>query len=1171
MYNLNMTMTFRSFIVGATFIAGALLITPSAQAATITVCAVGCDYTTLNDAISADVPGQDTYLLDTGYTYVFPPESNFISLPDDTILTCSPGVVFGDDLGGTANINPGNNTLIQECTFENTQFDATGKSLVSWVDNVFSENTYTSITLTESDGFTIANNTNLNHLQIQNADNGFVASNEFNCRFSSNCITLATAGGGPFDYTDPADVPNDIVFSNNVITNYNTITGGDFVYFAVGLDIEFTNNTLQSVETMNSFITMFTVQNVHATISGNYFFYPPKEPLSNNGTWGLNVRVADGDTTIEVENNSFIGNPDLDTISGDACLGVFDDENDPSLKQVTIIYRYNLCYNANPNVNDNGISLGYGLATVNVNLTDAYNGFYQVDNLINDSNGVYTDLDPTTIQVDPVFRTENANPNDDYHLVPMSRYLDIDGSRDIGAFSSARISTYLIDDDCVVDYLSCHSQFTTTIANVVKSGDDIEVAAGNYAGLAIEGPLTDITLTGAGDATIFDGALNFQSALSLEQVTSSQFSSLRLINSTDTSVITYPATLPILSFGGNDYDDSDVFGGPPSGVYFIPDLACNAELITADGDIVSIDGASNINAGLADVGGSYVTLLFHDLVADNLVDAQNNLCGGIVPFTHFIEDMFVANGDGTYTYNATNLTNQGITLAAGMTFPPSIGQTIARGYFAGLRLDNSNNNHFTGLTIDNNDLGISLIYGSASNTLETLIITNSNAHDVISATVGANDLLDPSFDRTTSEIEEGTVRVRYRSIVEVTDALFNPLQDVLVDFVSQNGLTNVSATTDVSGATPIVDSVAYLMTTSSISLTNGGYNLFTITANATGTYATTSTPALLNGVSIFQLIMTLAPVVVPVPPPSGGGGLPSIDPRTGLYQNYTSTPIAPLPNVKNVHQLVKLKDDGNTTTQHDSTVYYLGADGKRHAFPNPSVYGSWYCDFSQILIVSESELASYQLGKNVTYRPGLRLVKFPTNPRVYVVQGGRMLRPIQDEGTAITLFGSNWAKRVSDIEDTFYNDYLFGEVITSMTDKAFLDITPSYPSAEMSIFGYQDIIVSGVSSTCTHTPPQSVSTSASIITWPFATIPVSFTFNVDLSPSSSASTDIRYLQEYLASKGSAIYPDGRVTGIYGELTTQAVKNFQRSKGISETGTVGPLTRSAINKELNDLR
>ena len=273
-------MTFRSFIVGATFIAGALLITPSAQAATITVCAVGCDYTTLNDAISADVPGQDTYLLDTGYTYVFPPESNFISLPDDTILTCSPGVVFGDDLGGTANINPGNNTLIQECTFENTQFDATGKSLVSWVDNVFSENTYTSITLTESDGFTIANNTNLNHLQIQNADNGFVASNEFNCRFSSNCITLATAGGGPFDYTDPADVPNDIVFSNNVITNYNTITGGDFVYFAVGLDIEFTNNTLQSVETMNSFITMFTVQNVHGTISGNYFFYPPKEPLS---------------------------------------------------------------------------------------------------------------------------------------------------------------------------------------------------------------------------------------------------------------------------------------------------------------------------------------------------------------------------------------------------------------------------------------------------------------------------------------------------------------------------------------------------------------------------------------------------------------------------------------------------------------------------------------------------------------------------------------------------------------------------------------------------------------------------------------------------------------------------------------------------------------------------
>lgn len=1167
-----MIISFRSFIFGAVFLAGALLISPSAQAATITVCNIGCDYTTLIDAVSADAPGQDTYLLEVGYTSVFPPESTGISLPDDTILTCQPGVVFGDDFGPTSYLYPGNNNSINNCLFQNTRFDATGRTDVSWLNNTFSDNTLTDITLTLTDGFTISGNSNINHLQIQNADNGIISNNTINCRFGSNCLSMTTAGGGPFDYTDPADVPNDIVFNNNVFTNYNTPTGGDFVYLAVGLNIDYTSNTLQSAPLPDSFITMMTVANVEATISGNYFFFPEKPPASFGGTWGLNIRVADGDTNLIVENNHFVGDPSVSTISGNTCLGVFDDTNGIGLQQVNIAFNYNLCYNANPTVNDSGISLSHDLLSSTVNLTAEYNGFFNTDQLIGDNTGTYTTLSSTNITADPVMRTENANPADDYVPVPMSRYFDIDGTRDIGAVSDVRITNYTIIDGCVVDYSSCYSQSATIIDDVIKNGDTVNFGAGTYPGLSISGPLSGVTVQGIGPMTIFDGGINFLSALSLTNVTSSFFNNFSLVNSTDTSITTYDATLSILSFAGNDYDDSDVFGGPAGAIYFIPDLACNAEIIEFDGQNVSIDGMSNVNAGIADVGGSYVTILFHDIIADNLNDAQNNLCGGVIPFTHFIEDMFIANGNGSYTYNATNLTNQGISLAAGMTAPPSIGNTVARGYFAGLRLDNAASNTFANVTIENNDLGVAYINGSTGNVIDEGIFITNNSHDVLSSTIGTNDLLDTSFNRVQSEIEDGIVRVLYNSIVQVVDPLLAPVENVNVDFISANGLISVSGLTNGMGLSPEVAGVAYLLTTSSIAETNGGYNPYSITVHATSTYAASSSQALLDGVSIFQMQLTLPPTPPITLPTSGGGGLPSIDPRTGTYYSVNTGATTPMVLNPNTHRLVKLADDGDVKTQHDSTVYYIGADGKRHAFPNPSVYGSWYCDFSQVTTISLSELSKYQLGKNITYRPGLRLVKFPTNPHVYVVQAGRTLRPIKDEATAASLFGANWSKLVSDIQDTFYNDYIFGEEVTTMTDKAFLDLSPMYPSAEMGIAGYQDLAAPGASATCTASPLSTTQQlSAPTMAWPFERIPNTYLFTTDLTTSSAASMDIRYLQEFLAYKGPSIYADGRITGIYGPLTEQAIKNYQRSKGISQTGTFGPLTRSAINAELNELR
>ncbi len=63
------------------------------------------------------------------------------------------------------------------------------------------------------------------------------------------------------------------------------------------------------------------------------------------------------------------------------------------------------------------------------------------------------------------------------------------------------------------------------------------------------------------------------------------------------------------------------------------------------------------------------------------------------------------------------------------------------------------------------------------------------------------------------------------------------------------------------------------------------------------------------------------------------------------------------------------------------------------------------------------------------------------------------------------------------------------------------------------------------------------------------------------------SSGVRCLQEFLKARGTAVYPEGVVSGNYLSLTTLAVKRYQASKGIIQTGYFGPLTRTAANADL----
>lgn len=120
-------------------------------------------------------------------------------------------------------------------------------------------------------------------------------------------------------------------------------------------------------------------------------------------------------------------------------------------------------------------------------------------------------------------------------------------------------------------------------------------------------------------------------------------------------------------------------------------------------------------------------------------------------------------------------------------------------------------------------------------------------------------------------------------------------------------------------------------------------------------------------------------------------------------------------------------------------VYYLASDGKRYVFPNEKIYFSWYENFDGVSEVDDGTLSSYDLGGNISYRPGTHLVKIQSNSTVYAVEPGGMLRAIDSEDTASSLYGNDWADRVHDLPDSFFAYY----TVTSELDE------PVYPEGSL--------------------------------------------------------------------------------------------------------------------------
>lgn len=86
-----------------------------------------------------------------------------------------------------------------------------------------------------------------------------------------------------------------------------------------------------------------------------------------------------------------------------------------------------------------------------------------------------------------------------------------------------------------------------------------------------------------------------------------------------------------------------------------------------------------------------------------------------------------------------------------------------------------------------------------------------------------------------------------------------------------------------------------------------------------------------------------------------------------------------------------------------------------------------------------------------------------------------------------------------------------------------------------------------------------------LIAFGFASISYAQTLTRQLQMGMSGA-DVTALQTFLAQDPS-IYPQGLVTGYFGNLTKAAVSNYQSRNGISTVGRVGPVTMQHMNARM----
>ena len=146
-----------------------------------------------------------------------------------------------------------------------------------------------------------------------------------------------------------------------------------------------------------------------------------------------------------------------------------------------------------------------------------------------------------------------------------------------------------------------------------------------------------------------------------------------------------------------------------------------------------------------------------------------------------------------------------------------------------------------------------------------------------------------------------------------------------------------------------------------------------------------------------------------------------------------------------------------------SAVYYYSADGFRYVFPNQKTYDTWYDNFDDVKWVTDADLTTIQIGGNVTYRPGIKMIKINSDPKTYAVGKAGALYHVGSESAATALYGSDWNTMIDDVPDGFFGNYNRTEEEVTGSDDFDVDaVTAASPDidADNDLVAPADITVS---------------------------------------------------------------------------------------------------------------
>jgi hypothetical protein len=462
--------------------------------------------------------------------------------------------------------------------------------------------------------------------------------------------------------------------------------------------------------------------------------------------------------------------------------------------------------------------------------------------------------------------------------------------------------------------------------------------------------------------------------------------------------------------------------------------------VTSTTGVISLGGAVTNNGNLGSISGD---MLFGSTLENN---GTLDIGSGTATTTGDLTN----DGAGTINNNsgilsvvaAWNNTNNGIfNKGSGLTrFVGAGAQTIPTVIFNNLSFYTtggaatlSGNATATGATLVN--AGTTLAVGTSD---FTAVGSITNTGLVTINVAGGGSIIHANEDHRftdSASVTVTTVTVGGRFYVTLQDANLN-LDGTTIETVTVTVSGSDSETltlTETGVATGIFRNTAGMEIIQSFSNTEGNGRIeisadTTLTSTYTDPYDGTET-------DLATVSASATAAASPTPSSSGGKGAQSSGIPTPIQTFQEFIPDAEWTLSVPKHTLVKLPCSGFPGLNDPcKAVYYVGSDGNRHAFPNEKVYFTWYVSFDGVQLVDETQMAAMPLGANVTYKPGVKMVKFTTDPKVYAVEKGGILRWIKTEALAIELYGTGWNMKIDDISDAFYNNYSFGSDINTAAD-----------------------------------------------------------------------------------------------------------------------------------------